>query len=158
APRDWQELLRKYGQVRSCTGVKRELLLALRDDATAFAKDWILELAKQYDGQDRFYLEAIGIAVGHHDQKRREIILADFDKHFPEINDKVLDLIWELRPPVMMPKLGKLLADPKLPANQRSRIVDTLASADDAAAGKALLGVLQSDAPAELKQHVIDNL
>ena len=28
----------------------------------------ILDLAKQYDGKDRFYLEAIGIAVGHRRQ------------------------------------------------------------------------------------------
>ena len=51
-----------------------------------------------YDGHDRFYLAAIGIAVGS-DPKRREIILADFDKQFPEWNDKVADLVWELRPP-----------------------------------------------------------
>ena len=63
----------------------------------------IYELAKKYDGKDRFYLEAIGIAVGHHDKARRDIILADFDKQFPEWNDKVADLVWELRPPAMMP-------------------------------------------------------
>ena len=58
-----------------------------------------IDLAKQYDGKDRFYLEAIGIAVGHHDKARRDVILADFDKEFPEWNDKVADLVWELRPP-----------------------------------------------------------
>ena len=51
-------------------------------------------------------------------QDRREIILADFDKQFPEWNDKVADLVWELRPPSMMPLLGKRLADKSLtPAN-----------------------------------------
>ena len=39
----------------------------------------ILDLAKKYDGKDRFYLDAIGIAVGH-EKKRRETILADFDQ------------------------------------------------------------------------------
>jgi len=49
-------------------GVRREVLLSLRDLDPAKAKPLILELARQYDGKDRFYLEAIGIAVGHHDR------------------------------------------------------------------------------------------
>ena len=80
----------------------------------AKAKPLILDLAKKYDGKDRFYLEAIGIAVGHHDKARRDVILADFDKEFPEWNDKVADLVWELQPPAMMPTLGKQLADKTL--------------------------------------------
>src|SRR5207245_8730403 len=50
--------------------VQREALLAMRDFDAATVRQAILSLAKQYDGKDRFYLEAIGIAVGHHDQKR----------------------------------------------------------------------------------------
>jgi putative membrane-bound dehydrogenase-like protein len=113
--------------------------------------------AKQYDGHDRFYLAAIGIAVGT-EPKRREFILADFDKQFPEWNDKVADLVWELRPPTMMPRLGKLLLDEKLTASQRARIVDILATADDKAAGFTVLKVLQTDVPAEVKTRAIENL
>ena len=54
-------------------------------------------LAKHYDGQDLFYRAALNIACGT-DPERRDAILADFDKHFPEWNDKVADLVWELRP------------------------------------------------------------
>jgi putative membrane-bound dehydrogenase-like protein len=138
--------------------VRREALLALRDVDPAKAKPIILQLAGQYDGKDRFYLEAVGIAVGHHDKARRDVILADFDKHFPEWNDKVADLVWELRPPSMLPKLEKLLADTKLPARQRARVIDILAASDDRAAGKALLKVLQADVPAEVREKVLDNL
>src|SRR5262249_3549039 len=93
---------------------RRDALLAIRDTDPAKARPIILQLAKQYDGQDRFYLEALGIAVGHHDRARRDVLLAEFDKEFPEWNDKVADLVWELRPPAMMPKLEKILADDKL--------------------------------------------
>ena len=117
-----------------------------------------MDLAKSYDGKDRFYLEAIGIAVGHHDKARRDVILADFDKEFPEWNDKVADLVWELQPPVMMPSLGKRLADKSLTPEQRGRIVDILAVADDKAAGAALLTALEGDAPPEVRQKIIDNL
>jgi hypothetical protein len=73
-----------------------------------------MELAKKYDGKDRFYLEAIGIAVSHFDMTPRNVILAGFDKEFPEWNDKVADLVWELQPPLVLPTLGKRLADKSL--------------------------------------------
>jgi putative heme-binding domain-containing protein len=138
--------------------VRREELLSLRDVDPKKAGARILGLAKQYDGKDRFYLEAIGIAVGHWDKERRDIILKDFDKEFPEWNDKVADLVWELQPPCMMPTLGKKLADPSLSDSSRGRIIDILALSDDPAAGKVLLGVLGSDVPARLRNTAIYNL
>jgi putative membrane-bound dehydrogenase-like protein len=42
--------------------VRREVALALRDLPLADCKDLIVELAKQYEGKDRWYLEAIGTA------------------------------------------------------------------------------------------------
>lgn len=144
------------------SAVRREMLLLLRDESRLkleFTKKTIYELARLYDGTDRFYLEALGIAVGHHDQKRREIILADFEKHFPEWNDKVADLVWELRPPSMMASLGKRLADAKISAAGRARIIDILAASDDPAAGKALLGQLtNTELPPEVRTRILDNL
>jgi putative heme-binding domain-containing protein len=132
-------------------------LLLLRDTDAHTAKRLIFELAKQYDGKDRFYLEAIGIAVGHHDKARRNAILADFDKEFPEWNDKVADLVWELQPPSVLASLGKRLADPRLPAEQRGRIVDILAASEDPGAGKSLLAALCADVPAEVVSRVLEN-
>ncbi len=143
--------------------VRREALLAMRDvdvsdKSHPKAVQTILALAKQYDGKDRFYLEAIGIAVGHHDKERRAIILKDFEKGFPEWNEKVADLVWELRPPDILPTLEKRLADAKLPGAQRGRIVDILATSDDKNAGRSLLKGLESDVPPEVRDKIIENL
>jgi putative membrane-bound dehydrogenase-like protein len=138
--------------------LRREVLLALRDQDPRLAKELLYGLMDWYDGTDRFYLEAIGIAVGHHDKARRDIILADFDKHFPEWNDKVADLVWELRPPSVLPKLATLLSDPKLPAAQRARIVDILAASDDVQAGVDLLKLLRSDMPDDIRAGIMINL
>ncbi len=135
-----------------------EALLALRDRDPAKVKQVLYALMKRYDGKDRFYLAAVGIAVGHHDEKRREILLADFDKHFPEWNDKVANLVWELRPPKMLPLLGKRLKDAALPAEQRARVVDILAVSADPAAGEALLDLLTSEAPAAVLDRAVENL
>src|SRR5262249_20920610 len=119
--------------------VHREALLLMRDADPHSAMFGIYELAKKYDGKDRFYLAAIGIAVGHHDKERRDILLADFNEHFPTWNEKVANLVWELRPPKLLPLLEKRLSDSKIPADQRARIVDILAGSTDKDAGKALL-------------------
>jgi putative membrane-bound dehydrogenase-like protein len=112
-------------------------------------------LAKKYEGKDRFYLAAIGIAVGQ-DPKRREIILADFDKEFPEWNEKVAGLVWELRPPKMMPVMEKHLKDGKLPVAHQKQIVDILGGMDDPAAGKHLLVALKPDAAAEVRDLAVE--
>src|SRR5262249_31474420 len=98
--------------------VCREALLGLRDVDPSLAKGEIWELAKRYDGKARFSLAAIGIAVGQ-DKARRDILLADFEKQFPDWNDRVANLVWELRPARVMPFLEKRLLDPTLPALQR---------------------------------------
>ena len=137
--------------------VSREILiLARRLDAEA-AAIWMNALAKKYDGQDRFYLAALNIACGS-DPARRDAILADFDKHFPEWNDKVADLVWELRPKVMLPKLEGYLKDAKLTPAQKARIVEILAASDDIAAGKSMVNLLAADHPAEVKALALANL
>jgi putative membrane-bound dehydrogenase-like protein len=137
--------------------VRREALLLCRDVDPAKVKSLILELAKKYDGKDRFYLEAVGIAVGQ-DKARRDVVLADFDKQFPGWNEQVAGLVWELRPPQILPRLEKQLTDAKLPAEQRGRIVDILAASEDSGAGKTLLKLLQSLVPPDVRAHVVANL
>jgi len=92
--------------------VRREALLLLREVDPAKAKPLILELARAWDGKDRFYLEALGIAVGQV-AARREVLLGDFDKHFSTWDAKTAGLLWELRPPQAVKMIGKHLSDPK---------------------------------------------
>jgi putative membrane-bound dehydrogenase-like protein len=137
--------------------VRREALLALRDQDATKSKALILELAKRYDGKDHLYLAAIGIAVGQ-EKARRDVILADFQHQFPVWDDRVVDLVWELRPPQVMPQLEQRLADATLPTAQRSRIVDIIASADDPGAAKVLLQSLAADAPPDVSARIVENL
>jgi putative membrane-bound dehydrogenase-like protein len=139
------------------TPAARELLLYLREGPPESVAKRFYALAKLYDGQDIFYRAALNIACGP-DPARRDAILADFDKHFPEWNDTTADLVWELRPKSVLPRLGKLLADPKLTAAQKARVVDILAVNDDPAAGRTMLDVVKSDAAPEVKARAIDNL
>jgi putative membrane-bound dehydrogenase-like protein len=153
----WSKEAAQEGIARDSAAVRREMLLRLRNADLEVASPFILRLAERYDGQDHFYRAALNIACGT-DPERRKAILADFDKHFPEWNDKVADLVWELRPASVLPRLGKLLEDPKLTPAQKGRIVDILSVTDDPAAGKTLVALLGRDVSPEIKKAALDNL
>jgi putative membrane-bound dehydrogenase-like protein len=136
--------------------VRREYLLILQRIPPNAAKRSIWWHMKRYDGQDHFYLAALGIAVGT-DPKRREIILADFEKHFPNWNDKTAKLVWELRPPQVIAKLDQKLVDPKLTAAQKAFILEILAGGDDQA-GRTVLRIILSDQSQELRELAVNLL
>ena len=133
--------------------VRREMLLALRDAPAEGAKPDILALAHFYDGTDRFYLEAIGIAVGR-DQKRREVILADFEKEFPGWDEKIANLVWELRPPQMLAKVEKRLSDGTGTVPERLQLVDIIAGAPEAHGGGVLLTALTKEQNPEIRLRI----
>lgn len=135
----------------------RELLLYAYKLSPAEAANLIRPIMQHYDGQDHFYLAALNIAVGT-DPKRREIILADFEKHFPEWNDKTAKLVWELRPPQVISKLDKKLSDPKLTAAQKGFILEILAASEGDAPGKVLLSLLRDNPSSELSQQAVKSL
>ncbi len=155
-PDFWKIVLKRLSK-DATSPVRRELLLAMSKLPVEQVTECFYVLAQKYDGQDIFYRAALNIACGT-DPDRRDAILADFDKHFPEWNDKVADLVWELRPKSVMPRLVKQVADPKLTAAQRGRIVDILAGSDDISAGRSMLALLGKDTPAEVRDRALENL
>ncbi|MFO0878909.1 MAG: PVC-type heme-binding CxxCH protein [Gemmataceae bacterium] len=138
------------------TSVLREGLLALREQDPAQVKEPLYKLMAAYDGKDRFYLSAIGIAVGT-DPKRRAALLSDFTSHFPDWNEKVAGLVWELRPPGVLPLLQKRLADGTIPDADRASLVDVLAGSEDRQAGEGVLTLLK-DATPRVRERVLANL
>jgi putative membrane-bound dehydrogenase-like protein len=137
--------------------VRREALLCLRDLEAGLAKPLIFELARSYDGKDRFYLNAVGIAVGQ-EQLRRQVILADFEKEFPDWDDRVANLVWELRPPVALARLEKQVGDCKIPAAQRCRFVDILSGSADPEAGKTLVKLLARESSSAVRARIAEDL
>jgi putative membrane-bound dehydrogenase-like protein len=137
--------------------VRRELLLLLAHYPADVAQAPFYALARCYSGNDHFYRAALNIALGT-EPKRRAAILADFDRHFPQWNDAVADLVWELRPPSVLPRLGQLLREANLSASQKARILDIIAVQEDPAAGRTLLQLLQENAASEVKARALEHL
>ena len=59
--------------------VRREVALAMRYQPFDKARDILLEIAKSYDGEDRYYVEAFGIGCTDKEEK----MYAELKKHLP---------------------------------------------------------------------------
>ncbi len=125
------------------SAVRRELAIALRDSESPQAATIWATLAMQYDGQDRWYLEALGIGAGngHAD--------AFFDAWLAAAGDgwntpAGREIVWRSRAARAPGLLVKILQDPATPAEQHDhfmRAFDFHEGAAKDAALQALLGL-----------------
>ncbi len=143
------QALRAVSEVKHRIG--REFLLMARHLDVEQCKPLFDALAKGYNEPDHFYRAALNIACGT-DAARRDALLAEFDQHFPEWNHSVADLVWELRPKSMLPKLARLLANDQLSPAERARLVEILGVYDDPKTARLVLQIAATD-PSEVVQN-----
>ena len=123
--------------------VRREVAMALHDNKAAGASDVWLSLAKQYDGKDRWYLEALGIAAaGQWD--------SFFDNWTAKIGDAWKtsanrDLVWRSRSKSSLIKLASLIEDSK--GQEQLRYFRAFDFHDQAEKTNVLLGLLKNSNP-----------
>ncbi len=99
--------------------VRREAALALRHNPSPEAAAIWARLARQYDGQDRWYLEALGIAA----DEQWDAFFAEWLKQNAEVWDTPAgrDIVWRARSPEAIPMLAALIEDPETTAAERLR-------------------------------------
>ncbi|MEX0647681.1 MAG: PVC-type heme-binding CxxCH protein [Balneolaceae bacterium] len=90
--------------------VRREAVIALRHNESPNAPQLWAELAFQYDGLDRWYLEALGIAA---DRQWDVFFSAWLDLADEDLNDSSSrDIIWRSRSELALPILADIITDP----------------------------------------------
>ena len=99
--------------------VRREVALSLRHEKSQRAAALWAELARQYDGHDRWYLEALGIAA----DRQWDTIFATW---FALVGDgwnttPGRDVVWRARSPRALPLLERLASDASVNASERLR-------------------------------------
>lgn len=139
-------------------GVRREALLLLRNVPPEKSKGLILDLAERFDGKDRFYLAAIGIAAGNDDPKRRQEVLAGFGERFSKFDGRTAGLLWELRPPHMEGMLAANLKNVKLPEERRLQIVEILEGAADPKVGRLFIDALKKESNPAVRDRLVRSL
>jgi hypothetical protein len=122
--------------------VRRELLVALRGTQSAYASELWVELAQQYDGKDRWYLEALGIAA---DGNEDEFFTAWKNQIGDGWNTPAgRDIIWRSRAGDATEYLVKILQSSETPVDQHDhymRAFDFHQGEKKEAALKSLLGL-----------------
>jgi hypothetical protein len=89
--------------------VRRECAIALRHSASAEAPKLWATLAQQHDGNDRWYLEALGIARGQAGTKILRSVAREAKNNWNTPAGR--DIIWRSRTTKAVPMLVKLITD-----------------------------------------------
>jgi putative membrane-bound dehydrogenase-like protein len=118
----------------SSPAVRREILIAMHDAASLWddagdhrdniLRDWS-RLARQYDGRDRWYLEALGIAA----EGRWDGCLAALQHDLGvgwTSNEAGRDILWRSRGAKSGEQLAAVIADPQTPATEAPRFFRSL--------------------------------
>jgi putative membrane-bound dehydrogenase-like protein len=127
--------------------VRRELIIALGALPFEKTKDILLTLTEGYDGQDRWYLEALGASLERHASELYSVILKRFNAASvgaDQWDAKVESLVWRLHPPEAVRDLKVRASASLLPDKERSKAVTALAFINTPAAVKAMID-LSSD-------------
>lgn len=120
--------------------VRRELAVALRyDDSATMPACWA-ELAKQYDGKDRWYLEAIGLSSDLRASECFEAWLAAVGGDWNTAAGR--DIVWRIRAPAAADAMVQIIADPSLSLEDTNRYFRSLEYHQPAARNAALKKLL----------------
>jgi putative heme-binding domain-containing protein len=126
--------------------VRREVAVSLQHLPYEKTKPILLELIKQYDGEDRWYLETLGAVLqGHESQMYSELkkYFAD-GKPANQWNKQMATLAWRLHPPEAVPDLALRANDTTLPAADRAAAVTALAFINHKNAARTMVALAKS--------------
>jgi hypothetical protein len=104
--------------------VRRECAIALRHNNSSEAPKLWSALARQHDGKDRWYLEALGIGADRQENKFFEAWLAETGNEWNTPAGR--DIVWRSRASKSPALLVKIILDEKTPENERPRYIRAL--------------------------------
>ncbi len=124
--------------------VRREVAVAVRDMPYQDCRYIIQNLVKAYDGQDRYYLNALGIAA----DGKQDYVFADLRPTLPENpvswDARTANLVWELHPTAAVPMLAKRADASALSADARKQAITTLGFINDTSAVRVMMDLTKS--------------
>lgn len=135
------------------SAVRREVALAIRHiNEPAIPSIWVT-LASQYDGKDRWYLEALGIGADKQWDSILDVFLSDQNK---KDNDPVFrDIIWRSRSSKAIPFLAKWAGESNVPLKDRLRYFRALDFQSGSVKQKLLLAMLNEKDSAFSEQNKV---
>jgi putative heme-binding domain-containing protein len=139
--------------------VRREVAIALRDFKTPEAVATLVTIAQQFDGQDRAYLEAIGLAATDREPAVHAAIAKVMAKPALEWSQAYAWLTWRLHPASAVRDVRARLLSGKLTETELKRDLTTLAFTRSAEAAGTMveLSLNKQFAQADLAKWWVGN-
>jgi putative membrane-bound dehydrogenase-like protein len=139
--------------------VRREVAISLRDIPWEESKTIIEELLKGYDGSDRWYLEALGMALEGKEALAYQYFVSS--KHIESVkwSNQLASLVWRIHPKESINSLAKRASSNQLSDSLRMLSVDALAFISDVKAVETMIGLKEnadSEAVKELAAYWVN--
>jgi putative membrane-bound dehydrogenase-like protein len=133
--------------------VRREVAIALRDVPWEKCRDIVIKLAAGFDGRDRFYLEALGIACEGKEQQAYPALMGTFAATADRLNvyPAAAALAWRLHPPEALDELAARARSTSVSADERRRAVDAIAFIHEERAAAAMVKLID-DGPKDVRE------
>lgn len=134
--------------------VRREIAVALRDLPFEKTKPILIELARQYDGEDRWYLNALAASFAGHEEQ----IYPDLKQLFAvnespvKWNNKMSSLAWALHPASALNDLILRASDSTLSVKARKYALSGIAFIKNKEAAEAMVALCKNRMP-DVKQQ-----
>jgi putative membrane-bound dehydrogenase-like protein len=121
--------------------IRREVALTLRDVPLEQSRDLLVQIAKQFDGKDRTYLEAFGTGCEGKEAEIYEAISKSLGGPAEKWSDAFAWLAWRLHAPAAADDLKVRALSAQIPEPQRKLAMDALAFVDSSDAAAAMTEV-----------------
>lgn len=118
--------------------VRREVALSLRDVPFDQSRDILTTLARQYDGKDRTYLEALGTACEGKEEAAYAHLLGSIGSLPLTWSDAFADIAWRLHPVNSVFAHRDRALSPKISSERRKQAIDAIAFINDKLAATAM--------------------
>ncbi len=147
ALKDEKSNLLKYAGI-ACSDpaveVRREVAISMRDVPWKQSFSIIRKLYEGYDGKDRWYLEALGMALEGKEEVAYETLRQDQPDNPAGWSDRFASLVWRIHPKSAITDLRERALAPNLPDLAKSKAIDALAFIDEREAVAAMVQISQS--------------
>lgn len=134
--------------------VRREVAVALRDLPFEKTKSILVQLIKQYDGEDKWYLNALDAAlVGHENEMYPELkqLLAN-GVQVNKWDAKMSTIAWGMHPLVALNDLEDRAKDSTLSLKERKAAITAIAFIKDRKAAETMLALSKNQTPEVAEQ------
>ena len=125
--------------------VRREVAISLRDIPWDQCGKLIVKLFESYNGEDPWYLEALGIAIDSKSEEAYAELLREQPKNPAEWSDEFASLVWRIHPKSAVSALKQRAMAQNVDENHKKRAVDALAFIYDKDAVAAMLELKNLD-------------